>query len=107
MRIKPRFRCCMLIGNRELKDSMKKREMNSSLLGEPDFIGSVDIWDGDARLYAFSTAEALERMLKEAKKIGFTTAGKTHEPVMIRNSDLNRPHLNRLRGYDFQREYYK
>ena len=107
MKPKPRFRCCILIGMRELKDRMMNREMNATLLCEPDFIGSVDIWDDEARLYAFASAETRDRILKEAKKIGFTTAGKTHEPVMLRNSDLNRPHLNRLKGYDFQREYYK
>ena len=107
MKIKPRFRCCMLIAKYELKDSMKNKELNSSLICEEDYIGSVDIWDDEARLYAFSTVETMERMLKEAKKIGFTSAGKTHDPVMIRNSELSRPHLHRLKGYNFQREYYK
>ena len=104
---KPRIRQGIIIGKAELKDSFKRRELVSVLICMHEYIGYVDIFDETARLYVFSSDAGACKALREAKKMGYRTAGRVDEQIFIRNSDLNRPHLNRLRGYEFQREYYK
>ena len=97
----------IVIGSAELQDSRMKREWHTTLICMNEYVGFIEIYDGTARLYVFSSEDGAKRALREAKHIGYRTAGRVADSIYIKNSDLNRPHLNRYRGYDFQREYYK
>ena len=105
--MKRRFRQGIVIGAAELRDRFMKMELVSTLICMSAYIGYVDIYDETARLYVFNSEDGARIALREAKKIGYRTAGAVEGPIHISNADLHRPHLNRLRGYDFQREYYK
>lgn len=97
----------IVIGSAELQDGMMKREWHTTLICMSEYIGFMEIYNGNARLYVFSSEDGAKSALREAKNIGYRTAGRVVESLFIKNSDLDRPHLNRYRGYDFQREYYK
>ena len=107
MATKTKIREGIVIGSAELKDGRLKREWHTTLICMSEYIGFVEIYDGNARLYVFSSKDGAVMALREAKNIGYRTAGMAVGPIYIRNADLHRPHLSRYRGYDFHREYYK
>ena len=104
---KTRMREGIVIGTAELQDGLKRKELNTTMLMIPEYIGFTEVFDGTGRLYVFSTKEAADYALRESKHIGFRSAGRVDGAIYISNADLNRPHINKYRGYDFMREYYK
>lgn len=106
---KPRFRHGVVIATRELRDRYMTRELASDLLINAGYIGYKDIWSGEARLYIFDNPDDAAKIVKEARRIGFETAGPAADVIRIRNSDLERPHLNRMkrRSYSYMKELYR
>ena len=104
---KPRFRKGAVIGLDELKDKGMKRELDTELSMSKEYIGFFDHEDYKARVFIFENEEGMKRFIKEAKKIGYIV-GEVAEIISIRNSDLQRPHLNNYKnGYSFYKELYK
>ena len=104
-----RIRAGILISIEEIKDRMRheRLELWSIVQNEPEYIGYMDIWNGTGRVYIFGSPEAAARILKEIRKAGYETCGPILESVMIKNSQLERPHLSAYRGHAFLRELYK
>lgn len=106
---KPRFRNGVIIGTEELRDRYMKMELNSDLNSNSGYIGYADIWDGTARLYVFDNPNDASKIVKAARSIGFRTAGPATEVISVRNSELERPHLNRKNRstYSYIKELYR
>lgn len=105
--MKARHRSAMGIGTEELKDKAKAAEFQTELLMISGYIGYVDIWDGSLRMFVFATKDSASSAIKAAQEIGFRSAGDICDFVAIRNSDLNRPHLNKKKGHSYYRELYR
>ena len=103
-----KFRHGIAIGLSELKaDKAAARELNTEMLMHPGYVGFFDDNDMMARVYIFTSKESADDILKESKKMGFRTVGGVEEPFLIRNADLERPHLKYVTKSNWYRELYK
>lgn len=103
-----KFRHGIAIGLLELKaDKAAARELNTELLMHPGYVGFFDDNEMMARVYIFTSKESANDILKESKKMGFRTVGGVEEPFLIRNADLERPHLKYVTKSNWHRELYK
>lgn len=104
---KTRIRKAAAIGLSELSDSLKRRELVTELSMISGYIGYLDVVDYGVRVYVFTDSDAAEQLVKEAKKIGFRTAGEVEGTIMIKNTELERPHLKYMPKKVFLKELYK
>lgn len=104
---KIRFRKCAAISIEELDDRMKQRELHTELSMIGGYVGYLDIADYGVRIYAFANADDATRFIREARKIGFSSAGEVEGTIAIKNTELQRPHLKYMPRNIFLRELYK
>lgn len=104
---KVKFRKAVAIGLTELSDKVRNKELVTELAMNSGYVGYMDIEDYAVRIYAFSDIESAEALVKEARKIGFRTAGMVEESLALKNSDLLRPHLKYMPKSVFLKELYK
>ena len=97
-----------IVGMSELKNKTMKRELATELLMSNEYIGYIDIWEDTARCFIFTSKDGADAVLRSAKQIGYETAGAIEEGIYIKNSELERPHLSRIRNHHtFMKELYK
>lgn len=105
-----RLRYGMGIGLEEYNSGNIKmtRDFRAELMTSSGYIGYFDTWNDTLRVFAFEDPKSRDRALKEARSIGFDSAGKIEGGLFISNVELQRPHLQNIRskGY-FYREYYR
>ena len=83
------------------------RDFQSELMTSPGYIGYFDTW-GTLRVFVFEDANSRNRALREAKSIGFDSAGKIVGELFVSNAALQRPHLETMRSKNyFYKEYYR
>lgn len=83
------------------------RDFQAELLNSRGYIGYFDSW-GTLRVFVFENAQSRNRALREAKDIGFSSAGTIVGELFIGNSEMKRPHLQLAGRKDtFYREYYR
>ena len=104
---KARIRKAAAIGLNEISDRTKTRELVTELAMISGYIGYIDVEEFGVRVYVFTDAESAEKMIKEAKKIGFRTAGEVEGTIVIKNTELERPHLKYMPKKAFLKELYK
>ena len=105
---KKKFRYGVIIATFELGNKEKLRELQTENAMIDEYIGISPIWNGTAYIWVYQNKEAAERALREAKKIGFHSAGLTDEPIYVSNRSLMRPHLRKSKNHAaFMRELYK
>ena len=105
---KAKFREGAIIAIDELDDKYMKKELDTELLMNDSYIGYTDIWEDTARLFIFSTSQGVADFIKAARQIGYRTTGRVSDIIHMKNSDLKRPHLNKIRSrYSYMRELYK
>ena len=104
---KARIRNAAAIGLNEISDRTKTRELVTELAMICGYIGYIDVEEFGVRVYVFTDAESAEKMIKEAKKIGFRTAGEVEDTIVIKNTELERPHLKYMPKKIFLKELYK
>ena len=104
---KSKIRKAAAIGLLELSDSYKRRELVTELAMISGYIGYLDFDDYGVRVYVFTDSDSAERLVKEAKKIGFRTAGEVEGTIVIKNTELERPHLKYMPKKVFLKELYK
>ena len=84
------------------------RDFIAECLTHAGYLGFFETWDGTLRVFTFEKQEQAECMVKEAKRIGFATAGMIEGLVIVSNEDLQRPHLQNIRNkYSYYKEYYR
>lgn len=84
------------------------RELMTELLSSEKYIGYFDTWEDTLRVFVLEDSEAAARMLREARSIGFESAGMVDGIIAVSNSQLQRPHLKHLRrSYNYYKEYYR
>lgn len=104
---KTKFRKCAAIGLEDLNDRRKILELNTELAMIGGYVGYLDIEDYGVRIYVFTDADSATRLVKEAKKIGFYSAGEVEGTMALKNTELQRPHLKYMPRKIFLRELYK
>lgn len=83
------------------------RGFQAELLISAGYIGWFDTW-GTLRVFVFEDMKSRDRALKEARSIGFGSAGQIDGELFICNSSLQRPHLETMRSKNyFYKEYYR
>lgn len=102
-----RFRKGAAVALEELSDKRKKKELVTELAMISGYVGFIDIEDYGVRVYVFTNDESAQAMVKEARKIGFRTAGEVEESLALKNTELQRPHLQYIPKDSFLRELYK
>ena len=104
---KTKFRKCAAISIEELDDRMKYIELHTELSMIGGYVGYLDITDYGVRIYAFTNADDATRFIREAKKMGFYSAGEVDGAMAIKNTELQRPHLKYMPRNIFFQELYK
>ena len=83
------------------------RDIQSELMMSAGYIGYFETW-GTLRVFVFEDPKSRDRALKEARSIGFDSAGVIDGELFISNAALHRPHLqNYRRKEQFYKEYYR
>ena len=84
------------------------RDLQAEILTSEDYIGYFDAYEGTLRVFVFDREAERDRILKEARRIGFDSAGGCEGILSISNADLQRPHLNKIRNNNtFYKELYR
>ena len=92
--------------NRE--NIIKVRDLQAELMSNGDYIGYFDTYGGSLRVFLFDNESGRDKALKEAKQIGFTSAGKCEGVISVSNAEIKRPHLDNIRNsHAFYRELYR
>ena len=79
------------------------RDFQSILLILAGYIGWIDIWEKTLRGFVFEDAVTRDKALKEARSIGFESAGTIEGELFVSNAVLERPHLKSL---NTKKQYY-
>lgn len=104
---KPKIRRAAAIGLTELSESNKTRELATELVMIDGYVGYIDADDYGVRIYIFEDAASAKSFVREASKIGYRTAGDVEGSLIVKNTELERPHLRYLPKKSFMRELYK
>lgn len=83
------------------------RGFQAELLISAGYIGWFDTW-GTLRVFVFEDVKSRDRALKEARSIGFGSAGQIDGELFISNAVMKRPHLKNANSKtQFYRELYR
>ena len=92
--------------NRE--NIIKVRDLQAELLTSKEYIGYFDAYEGTLRVFVFDTEADRDKVLREAKRIGFKSAGPCEGVLSVSNADLKRPHLKTINNKNsFYKELYR
>lgn len=84
------------------------RNLQAELLTSAEYIGYFDAYEGKLRVFVFDTESDRDKALREARKIGFTSAGACEGILSASNADLQRPHLKTIKNKNtFYKELYR
>ena len=84
------------------------RELQAELFISSGYIGYTDVYEKTGRLFVFEGPDSRDKALKDARSIGFGSAGSVVGNVFVSNAALQRPHLQNYRSKDqFYKEYYR
>lgn len=91
----------------ELNDRSRHSELVTELAMNSGYIGFFDCEDPRVRVYVFTNQTSSEQLIKEAKRMGYRTIGGVDGAVIVKNTDLQRPHLKFIAKDNWHKELYK
>lgn len=80
------------------------RDFQSALMMTSGYIGWFDTWEKTLRIFVFEGSISRDKALKEARSIGFTSAGDIDGELFVSNAVLKRPHLKNV---STKKQYYR
>ena len=84
------------------------RDLQAELLTSQGYIGYFDTYEGTMRVFVFDKEDERDRIVKEARSIGFGSAGLCEGIISISNAELQRPHLDKIKNRNtFYKELYR
>lgn len=105
---KKKIRECAAISLQEIKeDQTRLRELATEVVMLAGYIGFIDVESYGVRVFVFQTGGDADRLVEEAKKMNYRTAGRVEGFTFIRNSSCERPHLDKVPKSWFYSELYK
>lgn len=88
-------------------DKLRAKELVTELAMITGYVGFLDNPGEDMRIYFFTDEDSADQLVKEARKMKFRTAGHYTDWIWIKNTELQRPHLQYMPKERFYKELYK